>query len=75
MEPLSQENLLAGAISPNDSLWRVVEKAMRRWAAPPKLTDETVRFYHCCKAIHKRASAKLLEAERTTKREHPWGVR
>ena len=37
---------------------------MGRWAPPPKLTDETVRLYHRRKALYKRASAKLFEAER-----------
>jgi len=64
MEPSSQEDLPLGALTPNHPLWRAVAKAMGRWAPAPKLTEEAARLHYRCKALHKRASAKLLEAER-----------
>ena len=74
MEPLSPYDLLAGARSPNHPLWRAAAKAMGRWTPAPKLTDETARVYYRCNALRRRASAKLLDAERTEKREHSSGV-
>ena len=74
MEPLSQGDLPLGALTPNHPLWRAAAKAMGRWTPAPKLTYESVRLYYRCKALHGRASAKLLESERTHKREHSSGV-
>jgi hypothetical protein len=74
MEPLSQDDLPLGALTPKYPLWRAAAKAMGRWAPAPKLTDESARLYCRCKAPHGRASAKLFEAESTKKRDHSSGA-
>ena len=75
MEHVFPDYISVGALLPSHPLWRAAARAMGGWAPPPKLTDESVRLYHRCKALHKRASAKLLEAERTESASIPRGAR
>ena len=55
-------------------MWRAAAKAMARWSPSPQVTDELVRLYYRCKAMHGRCSAKLIVKESTKKREHSSGV-
>ena len=74
MEALSKGDLPAGELTPSHPVWRAAAKAMARWSPAPQVTDEIVRLYYRCKAMHGRCSANLIDKESTKQREHSSGV-